>query len=80
MIKNTFFRISFTPFLLSATFSSVLAQDYDPRDLAGVWGELPTGRPGFNYQMETPPPPLTQWGMDNLRMMEGINPRSRWRS
>ncbi len=72
MIKHTLLRISFTPFLLSAAFSPVLAQEYDPRDLSGVWGELPSGRPGFNYAMETPPPPLTDWGMENLRMMEGI--------
>lgn len=57
---------------LSFTGLTALAQDYDPRDISGVWGELPSGRPGFNYGMSTPPPPLTEWGMQNLRMMEGI--------
>jgi hypothetical protein len=57
---------------LTLPVMTVSAQEYDPRDISGVWGELPTGRPGFNYATSTPPPPLTQWGMDNLRMMEGI--------
>lgn len=69
-----------TGFLLVPLAS--LAQDYDPKDLSGVWGELPSGRPGFNYNSQTPPPPLTEWGMNNLRMTEGIthaavgNPRA----
>jgi hypothetical protein len=58
--------------LLCSPASVLKAQDFDPRDISGVWGELPTGRPGFNYNMRTPPPKLTDWGMENLRMMEGI--------
>lgn len=57
--------------------SIVSAQDgssFDPRDLSGVWGQLPGVGNNFNYGMQTPPPPLTPWGMENLRMESITHP------
>ncbi|MBN4053985.1 hypothetical protein JYT97_03775 [Haliea sp. AH-315-K21] len=42
--------------------------EFDSRDLSGVWGAIPGSGNNFNYGIGTPPPPLTQWGMENLRL------------
>lgn len=59
---------------LSLFAQNTEAPEYDPRDLSGVWGTVPGSRNNFNYGMQTPPPLLTEWGMDNLRMESITHP------
>ena len=58
----------------SASAQDAEMPDYDPRDLSGVWGATPSRGPRFNYGMEVPPPALTEWGMENLRMESITHP------
>ena len=65
------FRHALSACTLLLPYFSLAAQEnlsFDPRDLTGVWGALPGEPLNFNYGMQTPPPSLTSWGMENLRM------------